>query len=62
MSELAVCRRKFSSVHWDDWTQAEARRFDFPYHSARSNLKLTTTFHPQCWSQTIAGEGQTEKF
>jgi hypothetical protein len=28
----------------DDWTQAEGRRFDFPYHSARSNLKLTTTF------------------
>ena len=28
----------------DAWTQADGKRFDFPYHAAQPELKLTTTF------------------
>lgn len=28
----------------DDWTQPNGRHFDFPYHGAQTELKLTTTF------------------
>jgi hypothetical protein len=28
----------------DAWTQADGTRFDFPYHAARPEVKLTTTF------------------
>ena len=28
----------------DAWTQADGKRFEFPYHAAQPDLKLTTTF------------------
>jgi len=48
-TERAICAElQFAGEKYvrelDAWTQADGKRFDFPYHAAQPDLKLTTTF------------------
>lgn len=46
----------------DSWIQADGQRFDFPYHAAQPELKLTTTFKLRAEVMQLLQEAKPKNF
>ncbi len=59
--ELQFAGEKFVR-ELDAWTQADGKHFDFPYHAAQPDLKLTTTFTLQAAVEQLLEKAKPKNF